>query len=96
MRKEYMRILEWIAKRDLGIETLKARRSDELDYHDCAVWQIRRALENAFFWGMIHDHVPLLRCPACGREHDIWCDRRGTICGTCFYAAPLSEFEATP
>ena len=53
MRKEYSRIIEKIAKRDLGIETLETRHSDNLDFHECAVWQIRKALENAFIVGMI-------------------------------------------
>jgi Family of unknown function (DUF6900) len=46
-------IIEKIARRDLGIETLETRHSDSLDFHECAVWQIRRALENAFIAGMI-------------------------------------------
>jgi len=45
-------IIDTIAARDLGIETLETRHSDALDYHECAVWQIRRALENAFIAGM--------------------------------------------
>jgi len=44
--------IEQIAKRDLGIETLRARNSDRLDFHDLHVGAIRRALENAFIAGM--------------------------------------------
>lgn len=32
-----------IAKKELGIETLAARNSDELDFHSVAVWQVRNA-----------------------------------------------------
>jgi len=52
MRK-YRHIIEKIARRDLGIVTLETRHSDSLDFHECAVWQIRKALENAFIVGMI-------------------------------------------
>ncbi len=37
-----------IALRILGIETLETRKSDSLDFHDCAVWSIKEALEAAF------------------------------------------------
>ncbi len=37
-----------IARDILNIETLETRRSDRLDFHDLAVWSIRRALESAF------------------------------------------------
>ena len=37
-----------IAKDVLGIETLDTRKSDGLDFHDLAVWQIRKALEAAY------------------------------------------------
>jgi len=37
-----------IANDVLGIETLDARKSDGLDFHDLAVWQIRKALEAAY------------------------------------------------
>ena len=37
-----------IANDVLGIETLDARKSDSLDFHDLAVWQIRKALETAY------------------------------------------------
>jgi hypothetical protein len=32
----------------LGIETLDTRKSDRLDFHDLAVWQIRQALDAAY------------------------------------------------
>ena len=37
-----------IARDLLGIETLKTRKSDSLDFHDLAVWQIRKVLAAAF------------------------------------------------
>lgn len=37
-----------IAIEVLGLETLDTRRSDSLDFHDLAVWQIRKALEAAY------------------------------------------------
>ena len=41
-------IFTLIANKHLGIETLQTRNSDRLDFHDCAVWCIRDALEAAF------------------------------------------------
>lgn len=40
--------IQTIARDLLGIETLETRRSDGLDFHDLAVWQIRKALTAAF------------------------------------------------
>jgi hypothetical protein len=40
-------ILE-IAQRRFFLETLQARNSDSLDFHDVAVWAIRDALTEAF------------------------------------------------
>lgn len=37
-----------IARDLLGLETLEERRRDSLDFHELAVWQIRKALETAF------------------------------------------------
>ena len=37
-----------IAEDVLGIETLDTRKSDGLDFHDLAVWQIRKALNAAY------------------------------------------------
>ncbi len=41
-------ILAQIAKDELHLETLKTRKSDSLDFHDCAVWSIKAALESAY------------------------------------------------
>jgi len=45
-------ILE-IATRHFFVETLETRNSDQLDFHDVAVWAMRAALENAFEAGRI-------------------------------------------
>lgn len=45
-------ILTLIAQKHLGIETLRTRNSDSLDFHDTAVWCIRDALEAAFKAGV--------------------------------------------
>lgn len=37
-----------IAAEILEIETLETRRMDGLDFHDCAVWGLKAALEAAF------------------------------------------------
>ena len=37
-----------IARKHLGIDTLKRQNSDHLDFHDCAVWSIQDALRAAF------------------------------------------------
>lgn len=44
-------ILHDIATKVLGLETLETRKSDSLDFHDLAVWQIREALEAAYAAG---------------------------------------------
>jgi len=37
-----------IAREVLDLETLETRRMDSLDFHDLAVWEIRKALEAAY------------------------------------------------
>jgi hypothetical protein len=44
-------ILAAIARKHLLIPTLKTRRSDSLDFHDVAVWQVEAALKAAFAAG---------------------------------------------
>ena len=41
-------LLMEIAERHFFIEMLETRNSDQLDFHDVAVWAIRSALEAAF------------------------------------------------
>jgi hypothetical protein len=45
-------ILE-IATRHFFVETLETRNSDQLDFHDVAVWAMRAALEDAYEAGRI-------------------------------------------
>ena len=45
---EKTKAIEDIARRVLGIETLETRSSDTLDFHDLAIWNIRKALEAAY------------------------------------------------
>ena len=40
-----------IATTILDLETLEARNSDRLDFHELSVWQIKKALEAAFTAG---------------------------------------------
>jgi hypothetical protein len=40
--------LEQIAQRHLGVPTLATRKSDQLDFHDLAVWTLREALAAAY------------------------------------------------
>ena len=40
-----------IARDLLFIATLETRNSDQLDFHEVAVWQVRKALEAAFAAG---------------------------------------------
>jgi len=42
------RSLLQIAMDRFGIVTLEARGTDALDFHDCAVWNIRLALQAAY------------------------------------------------
>jgi len=53
---EAQREIAEIARVHLQIDTLEARRSDSLDFHDCAVWNIRAALEAAYLAGMVDHH----------------------------------------
>ena len=44
-------ILAGIAQGRLGIDTLETRNNDDLDIHEVAVWQVRKALLQAYTWG---------------------------------------------
>ena len=41
-----------IAREHLDIPTLETRRSDNLDFHNVAVWQVKSALKAAFDAGI--------------------------------------------
>jgi len=43
--------LEDIAKKNLGIKTLKTQNRDSQDFHDLAVWKIESALKAAYKLG---------------------------------------------
>ena len=45
------KILEKIAKEYLNIETLQTQFNDELDFHQVSVWQLKKALEQAWIAG---------------------------------------------
>ncbi|OQA32895.1 MAG: hypothetical protein BWY57_01622 [Betaproteobacteria bacterium ADurb.Bin341] len=45
-------LLTLIAQKYLDIETLEARKSDRLDFHEVAVWSLHDALEAAFKAGV--------------------------------------------
>lgn len=45
-------LLAKIAQKHLNIHTLDERKSDNLDFHSCAVWNIKKALEAAFNVGV--------------------------------------------
>jgi hypothetical protein len=46
--KHFDQILTGIAREQLLVPTLETRRSDALDFHEIAVWQLKLALEAAF------------------------------------------------
>jgi len=43
-----------IAIKVLGLETLVTRNSDECDFYDLPVWQVKKALEDAYEAGRAH------------------------------------------
>jgi hypothetical protein len=50
---------EAIARECLGIETLALRNRDHLDFHDCSVTGIKRALERAYAAGVADATSPV-------------------------------------
>jgi hypothetical protein len=48
MSKKLDKTLTEIAKKHLFMETLETRGGDDWDFHDCAVWGIKSALEAAY------------------------------------------------
>lgn len=48
MKVKAAKTIEKIAREILDLETLETRNSDSLDFHDLAVWEIRKALEAAY------------------------------------------------
>ena len=41
-------LINEIAGKILDIETLEERKSDSLDFHEVAVWELKEALEQAY------------------------------------------------
>ncbi len=41
-------LFDLIAEKHLGIETLRERKSDSLDFHEVSVWGLRAALQAAY------------------------------------------------
>ena len=48
-----------VAEKKLQIKTLATRNSDELDFHDVAVWQVREAFDQ--IWRAREDEVRTLQ-----------------------------------
>lgn len=44
-------VLGDVALRALRVDTLETRKTDDLDFHECAVWELRNALTAAFEHG---------------------------------------------
>ncbi len=61
------KILEEIAKKELGLETLETRNSDSLDFREQAVWSIEEALKQAFVMGKksATESEEYVKCPTC-------------------------------
>jgi hypothetical protein len=47
-------VITEIAKTQLGIETLETRNRDSLDFHDCSVFGIKKALMLAYKAGQLN------------------------------------------
>ena len=45
---EQARLTEIATRRFTTIHTMETQNSDGLDFHDCAIWQIREALADAY------------------------------------------------
>jgi len=48
LTKKVEKLLTEIAVKHFNVETLETRRSDSLDFYDCAVWSMREALAEAY------------------------------------------------
>ncbi|WP_322074709.1 DUF6900 domain-containing protein [Burkholderia cepacia] len=57
-REEFEALLETIAREHLLIWTLQERKSDRLDFHSVAVWNVRDALAAAYEAGRIIRRKP--------------------------------------
>ncbi|MDE1901250.1 MAG: hypothetical protein KGI37_06385 [Alphaproteobacteria bacterium] len=73
-------IFEMIAKEHLNIETLKTRNSDSLDFHDCSVWGIKKALQAAYDLGRL-SNLPQHRIVRAGKV------------GTCYQGSIEASYQ---
>lgn len=78
-------IIRNIARRVLGIRTLKERNSDRLDFHEVGVLSVKEALEEAYRAGAASAHGPT--CPYCGEDEPdrlVWDDEAENVsCASC-------------
>jgi len=51
MEKELKKQIEEIAKKTMGFETLKERKSDSLDFKEVSIWSVEEALMAAYNLG---------------------------------------------
>ena len=51
--KQLNKFFEKIAKEELFIETFETRKMDSLDFHDVAVWGVKKVLEKAYLKGLV-------------------------------------------
>ena len=58
MNNQAIDVVAEIAARILRIPTLETRRSDSLDFYDCAVWSIRDALIEDYAAGQKSQNPP--------------------------------------
>ncbi len=61
--------LEEIARKYLNVPTLATRNSDALDFHECAVWSLKEALEAAYLAGARDAHRPSDQAQNDGSSH---------------------------
>jgi hypothetical protein len=52
------RIIQEIAARVLDIETLEPGKRDSLDFHEIAIWNLKKALEAAYEAGLAAGRKP--------------------------------------
>jgi hypothetical protein len=49
---QFEELMDKIAKKHFGIETLETQNSDQLDFHEVSCWEIKEALTDAFSAGV--------------------------------------------
>lgn len=57
VNEAYFNLIETITKKHFStVETLETRKSDSLDFHNVAIWEIKSALDEAFHSGATFGH----------------------------------------